>query len=311
MGANLHEYLVSIKAEGNLVSLIELLAQTTAKVSRILHDTDVRGTGTSNVFGDSQLSVDIKSDLVIFDMLAGSGLVSHAASEESPVLRKLAEAGEYIVLFDPLDGSSIADCNWAVGSIFGVYKRDESDTVLGRSGNDQVLSAVSMYGPRTTMIVAIAGKCVFELTILEDGVYRVSNEFPRPISKCIKVFSPANLRSTNDLPGYAKLVEEWMKRRLTLRYTGGMVPDVVGILIKGNGIFCSPVSQQAPAKLRLVFECAPIALIVETAGGLALTGTRDHERVLERVIRSMDDRVGIICGSSDEVEHAVEVISST
>jgi sedoheptulose-bisphosphatase len=87
-----------------------------------------------------------------------------------------------------------------------------------------------------------------------------------------------------------------------------MVPDVAAILVKKNGIFCSPVSGKAPAKLRLVFECAPIAKIIETAGGKALSGRESGESVLDIRIQSMDDRVGIVCGSSDEVVSAVDSI---
>lgn len=87
------------------------------------------------------------------------------------------------------------------------------------------------------------------------------------------------------------------------------MPDIASILLKGNGIFCSPVSTKAPAKLRLVFECAPIALIIETAGGAALN-EGSGSPILDIPIKSMDDRVGIVCGSSDEVTRAVSAIRS-
>jgi sedoheptulose-bisphosphatase len=149
---------------------------------------------------------------------------------------------------------------------------------------------------------------VFELSRIAENRWIITNEFARKIAENAKIFSPANLRSSQDLPGYAAVIDEWMTKRLTLRYTGGMVPDVASILIKGNGIFASPVSSKAPAKLRLVFECAPIAYIVEAAGGRALSGRNTSECVLDVVIESMDDRVGIVCGSKREVEKTVESI---
>ena len=173
------------------------------------------------------------------------------------------------------------------------------------------MSAVSVYGPRTTLIVAVPRRgLVFEATLVSASHWVITNEFVNGINNDAKYFSPANLRSASELSGYADLIGEWStQRRLTLRYTGGMVPDVVGILIKGSGIFCWPVSLRAPAKLRLVFECAPIALIVETAGGLALTGEKsENPLLLDKVITSLDDRAGIICGSRNEVLHALDVI---
>jgi sedoheptulose-bisphosphatase len=292
------------KLDTSLAELVNVLCDCTSAVSEILARTPAHHTGTSNLFGDAQLSVDVQSDRKIFEILANSGLVSHAASEEEPEVRFLSPSGQYTVCFDPLDGSSIVDCNWSVGSIFGVWK---SGAIIGRTGRDQILSAVAVYGPRTTLVVATKST-VFELTRIPNAAWEVTNEFEKKIAERAKIFSPANLRSAQDLPGYASLVDGWMSNRLTLRYTGGMVPDIVSILIKGNGIFCSPVSEKAAAKLRLVFECAPIAFIIEAAGGRALTGRKESEHVLDVVIQSTDDRIGIVCGSSVEVENAVKSI---
>jgi sedoheptulose-bisphosphatase len=289
--------------------LVKVLCDCTGAVADILASTPVHHVGTENQFGDAQLSVDVQSDKKIFEILESSGIVSHAASEEEPELRNINSAlsSGYVVCFDPLDGSSIVDCNWSVGSIFGIYDKSP----IGLSGKDQVMAAVSVYGPRTTLIIAKRDGSVVELTRTSDKDWILTNQFENGIKADAKIFSPANLRSAQDLPGYASLVDSWMSKRLTLRYTGGMVPDVAAILIKGNGIFCSPVSSKAPAKLRLLFECAPIAFIVEAAGGLALTGREKNERILDVKIQSTDDRIGIVCGSRNEVERAVESIITT
>lgn len=300
---DLDEFLGS-RVEREIVSLIRVLCDCTAAVSEILATTPVDHVGTANKFGDQQLTVDVDSDAKIFELLATSGLVSHAASEEEPEMRRLSQGGKFIVCSDPLDGSSIIDCNWSVGSIFGAWKCGGSGSLIGRTGRDQVLAAMAVYGPRTTLICA-TDDLVFELTKMGSNEWKVSSSFSACIRPTAKIFSPANLRAAQDLPGYSALVDEWMRNRLTLRYTGGMVPDVASILTKKNGIFCSPVSEKAPAKLRLVFECAPIAKIIETAGGKALSGRTENESILDIKIRSMDDRVGIVCGSSDEVDKAV------
>lgn len=303
-------YLESKNVDEDLTRLIQLLAKCTEGVSEIIKRSPVQPTGTANAFGDLQLSLDIQSDELIFDLLSScADLVAYAASEESPDLRLISSTGKFTLVFDPLDGSSIVDCNWTVGSIFGVFQ--SSPTIVGMCGRDQLMSAVSVYGPRTTLIIAVPQRLlVFEATLVSSSHWVITNEFVNGINNDAKFFSPANLRSASELSGYANLIDEWStQRRLTLRYTGGLVPDVVGILIKGSGIFCSPVSLGAPAKLRLVFECAPIALIVETAGGVALTGEKNEKPLLlDKVISSLDDRAGIICGSRNEVLHALDVI---
>lgn len=83
---------------------------------------------------------------------------------------------------------------------------------------------------------------------------------------CLQVFAPANLRAASQNIAYAQLVNRWIEAQYTLRYTGGMVPDVHHIIAKGHGIFCNPCSLSAPAKLRLLYECAPLALIIEVCG---------------------------------------------
>ena len=314
------EYLARKGVDADVIAMAACLCTCSKEVGVILATTPVHHVGTANAFGDAQLSVDVKSDQRIFDVLKQSRIVSHAASEEEPEIRELmtpmSETAQFTVCFDPLDGSSIVDCNWSVGSIFGVWPSVADGSVTGRCGRDQVLSAVAIYGPRTSVILAvgasacangITGGFVVEATLVNNE-WIVTNDFPTTIARTAKIFSPANLRAAQDLDGYASLVNEWMTKRLTLRYTGGMVPDVAGILIKGNGIFCSPVSAKAAAKLRLVFECAPIALLIELGGGMALTGRKIGEDVLDVKIESMDDRIGIVCGSADEVVAAVERI---
>ena len=116
-----------------------------------------------------------------------------------------------------------------------------------------------------------------------------------------KIFAPGNLRASNDNPRYKALVEHWMEERYTLRYTGGMVPDVYHMFAKSKGVFCNVSSVKAKAKLRLLYEVGPIGLIVECAGGCAIHEAHDHS-VLEEVIDDLDKRLGVCFGSKDEVD---------
>jgi len=227
-------------------------------------------TGTDNAFGDHQLDVDVKTDAVMFECLTKSEVVHVAASEENPIEIDCAckrngggESG-FSVGFDPLDGSSIFDANFAVGTIAGIWP---GKGLLNRRGCEQAASFVTMYGPKVTMALAIAARCTLsgeaislELTMGPE-VWFVSK--PRlTIAPKAKTFAPGNLRATADNTGYNALVNYWIQNKYTLRYSGGLVPDVYHILIKGEGVLSNASSPSAKAKLRLLFEAAPIALIV-------------------------------------------------
>ena len=224
--------------------------------------------GTQNNSGDDQLHLDIDCDNAVFSAIRKSGVFAIAASEETPQETDVApphsmeEAAMFSLGFDPLDGSSIIDANFSVGSIFGIWP---GKGVLGRNGRDQVASAVALYGPRTTLCIALpaasngTGKdLVLEVTLVKD---RHSWELSRDevtIAPDGKVFAPGNLRATNDNPQYDALLKHWIENRYTLRYSGGMVPDIYHIFAKGKGVFANVSSEKAKAKLRLLYEVAPM-----------------------------------------------------
>lgn len=114
-----------------------------------------------------------------------------------------------------------------------------------------------------------------------------------------KLFAPGNLRATQTHPGYSELVNYWITNGYTLRYTGGMVPDVNQLLIKGKGVFCNPATAKAPAKLRLLYECAPLAYLVERSGGMSSDGQMS---LLDVPVSQLEVRVQACYGSKDEVE---------
>jgi sedoheptulose-bisphosphatase len=205
------------------------------------------------------------------------------------------------VAFDPLDGSSIIGSNFSVGSIFGVMK---GRGFVGRSGKDMVGAAYAVYGPRTVLVVAYdrreaGGDCrrVVKEFVLVDGVFVFDSE--RKLGREGKVFAPANLRAGKRNAKYGDMMGYWMSNGYTLRYTGGMVPDIHNLLVNGGGVFCNPVSDQAPAKLRLLYECLPFAFVVESAGGTATQA--EGRRVLDAVVEHHDTRIPICLGSAEEV----------
>lgn len=265
--------------------------------------------GTTNEFGDNQLDVDVKADAVLFAAMRRSGVVAVASSEEMP--HEVACSGEgYSVAFDPLDGSSVIDANFAVGTILGIWP---GSTLLNRTGREQVCSLVVQYGPRVTAAVAfnkqitVSGEAIsIEITMHTAG-WKVS--IPRlSIAPVAKTFAPGNLRATLDNPQYKTLVEYWIDKQYTLRYSGGLVPDIYHILLKGQGVLANASSPSSKAKLRLLYECAPIALIIEAAGGASCVCPSEAAEPLEPLslldvpIDHLDRRVGVCFGSTTEVD---------
>jgi sedoheptulose-bisphosphatase len=195
------------------------------------------------------------------------------------------------------------DNNWAVGTIVGVW--DGLTTgLLGATGRDQVTSLVVQYGPRTTALLACSDG-VYEFTCLpaagSGDVRWICSRERIQIAEKTKIFSPANLRASQTLPGYNELVLQWMQERKTLRYTGGLVPDVYQQFTKEQGVFANPTCPSAPAKLRLAFEVAPFALLVEKAGGKTSDGVTGLS-CLDIRIDGIDQRTACCMGSSFEVE---------
>jgi len=298
-GADASVLLEATVADEDLRKLLAVCIDTCADIAHELQRTLVRKVGTQNSFGDEQLTVDMVADQLLFKRLEESKLVVAAASEEAVDLKELG-GSRFIVNFDPLDGSSIVDCNWAVGTIIGIFDaatlKDKS--LIGATGRQQVGSMMAVYGPRTTLLIALSDG-VYELFLQDPGAKKwVVSAARMTIGEVAKIFAPANLRAAQDLPGYRAQIDDWMARKLTLRYTGGLVPDVGQIFVKQQGVFANPCSAKAPAKLRLVFECAPIALLVETAGGASHSG---QGSTLDVPIENMDQRVPFCAGSKTDV----------
>lgn len=265
--------------------------------------------GTTNAFGDAQLDVDVKTDEVLFKVLKASGLVYVAASEENPVEIPCNGAG-YSVAFDPLDGSSIVDANFAVGTIVGIWP---GNGLLNRNGREQVASMVVQYGPRVTAALALNTSSTVSGTMISMELTMRPNAWIVSIPKFsiapkAKTFAPGNLRATSDSPNYMRLVQYWIEQKYTLRYSGGLVPDVYHILIKGEGVLSNASSPAARAKLRLLFEAGPIALIIEAAGGASCVCASEAAEALAPIslldvnISDLDKRVGVCYGSTQEVE---------
>ncbi|MBI5411557.1 fructose-1,6-bisphosphatase [Candidatus Peregrinibacteria bacterium] len=265
---------------------------------------DLGAAGTQNASGEAQMALDVVADKITIDNLMHCRLVNCAASEEQEKEFVCPSCGgtkgEYSVAFDPLDGSSLIDANLAIGSIFGIYK---GKGFVGKTGRDQAAALYIVYGPRTCLVYS-AGKGVHEFHLNDVGEFTLVRE-NLTVAETAKVFAPGNLRCVNQNPKYKALMDDWMAKEYTLRYSGGMVPDINHIFMKGQGIFTYPPypPKYPDGKLRLLFECAPFAYLMEQAGGAASNGSID---ILDIKIKDIHQRTPIYIGSKKEVEKAVK-----
>ncbi|RWW64787.1 hypothetical protein BHE74_00027959 [Ensete ventricosum] len=260
------------------------------------------GTACVNSFGDEQLAVDLLANKLLFEALQYSHVCKYACSEEVPELQDMGGPveGGFSVAFDPLDGSSIVDTNFTVGTIFGVWPGDK---LTGVTGRDQVAAAMGIYGPRTTYVIALKD-CpgTHEFLLLDEGWFSFASISLILMPERLHLTLPRGFREVAALlnSNYVclQLINYYVREKYTLRYTGGMVPDVNQIIVKEKGIFTNVTSPSSKAKLRLLFEVAPLGFLVEKAGGYSSDGTRS---VLDKVIENLDDRTQVAYGSKNEI----------
>lgn len=290
---NAHLFSVS-KASDDLRHLILDIARAAKYIQWSIRTTDAGLAGSRNQFGEEQVKLDVLSDEIIRSHLTESRLVQSFVSEEQDAEIELGTKLPFSVVFDPLDGSSLVDVNFAVGSIFGVYP---GESVIGKRPKDQLAALYVLYGPRTTLTYS-TGKGVHEFLLNDAGEFVLLREY-LGIGEVAKNYSPGNLRSIKDNPAYGETMKRWLDEELTLRYSGCMVADVHHIFSKGQGVFTNVGGKKYPdGKLRLVFECGPFAYLASQAGGMASDGAQS---ILDKKIDALDQRTPIIIGSTEEV----------
>jgi fructose-1,6-bisphosphatase I len=268
-------------------------------------------TGETNVQGEAVKKLDEIANETFIKVFQFSGLVCALASEEMEKPVKLPEnwpLGKYMLLFDPLDGSSNTDVNMPLGTIFSVLRYEgtgglPSDAELVRKGTEQVAAGYLMYGS-STMLVFTSGKGVNGFT-LDPGIgeYLLTHENIRipPRGKVYGVNEgnyhkwPAGTQRYID---YLKQSDKATGRPYSSRYSGCLTADVHRILL-GGGIYLYPGETDKPeGKLRLLYEANPLAMVVEQAGGKAGTGTM---RILDVEPKVLHQRVPLLIGSAEDV----------
>ncbi|XP_077570642.1 fructose-1,6-bisphosphatase isozyme 2 [Stigmatopora nigra] len=272
--------------------------------------------GCVNETGDDVKKLDVLSNDLVVNMLKASYSTCCMVSEEDKelILTPKDKRGKYVVCFDPLDGSSNIDCLASIGTIFAIYKRvtegEPSEEDALQPGSKIVCAGYALYGSAT--LVALSTGAGLNFFMLDPAI----GEFILT-ERNVKIKPRGKIYSLNE--GYAKYfhpsVNHYIEHKKNpedggapygARYVGSMVSDVHRTITYG-GIFMYPANQKSPeGKLRLLYECNPIAFLVEQAGGVATTGT---QRVLDVRPRALHQRVPFVVGSPDDVNEYLGFVS--
>ncbi|MDR2099479.1 MAG: class 1 fructose-bisphosphatase [Campylobacteraceae bacterium] len=268
--------------------IIDAISAAAVRVKKAIEFSDTGYSEHINKTGDTQLKLDIISDLIIEEEFAKVSSIKSIISEEKDETKLLHAKGRYTIGYDPLDGSSLVDVNLAVGSIFGIYEN-------GTDGSNIVAAAYVVYGPRVELVTAQN----------EVTLYRLNESEKFVKAREIKLNEKGKLNATGATqkgwaPYHKKLIDEIFAEGYRLRYSGGMVPDLHQILLKGGGLFSYPSTTDAPkGKLRLVFEVFPFAFIFEKALGAAIDGKK---RILDLKASRIHDTSPCFFGSKEEIK---------
>lgn len=299
---DLRRYLREHEDNRDLTRLICEIAEASKYIINSIRTGDLGVAGTSNLYGEEQLALDVLSDRILRKRLLHSGVVANIVSEETDEIIPISTEceGKFSVAYDPLDGSSLVDVNLAVGTIVSIF---EGGDIL-QAGRNQRAALYILYGPRTTLVLT-TGKGVHEFAMNQLMEYTLVQENIRMAPQA-SIYSPGGLRSLYT-PGTEKFVSYLEEKGTKLRYSGGLVPDINQVLIKGKGIFFYPHLRGQPnGKLRVLYELNPMSFLVEQAGGAASTG---RERILDLVPESIDQRAPVFIGCQEDVAKAEEFIS--
>lgn len=303
---------------GDLVDLVCEIARACKSIGRSIDRAGLAGglgsAGTRNVQGETQKKLDVLSNDILVEIVGGCGLVAGVVSEEMDqpfTVAKPGRGGNYLALFDPLDGSSNIDVNISVGTIFSVLPNPQPGSTPDsrdflQAGRDQVCAGFVLYGPATVLVLTTGqGTDAFTLDSAVGEFMLSRQAIAIPADTQEFAINASNQRFW-ELP-VQRYIEECLLgdtgprgKNFNMRWVASMVADVYRVLWRG-GVFLYPKDNKDPTKagkLRLMYEANPMGLLVEQAGGGASTGRR---RILDIEPEHLHQRVPVVLGSSAEV----------
>ncbi|MEZ5629168.1 MAG: class 1 fructose-bisphosphatase [Burkholderiaceae bacterium] len=311
------------RVDGHIPSQLRLLLEVVARACKSISHAVNKGAlggvlgsaGSENVQGEVQKKLDIIANEVLIDANEWGGHLAAMASEEMDAIHVVPNRypkGEYLLLFDPLDGSSNIEVNVSIGTIFSVLKMPEGDRGVEEAdflqpGRCQVAAGYCVYGPQTTLVLTVGdGVAMFTLD-REQGSFVLTEDNVRiPEDTREFAINMSNMRHWDE--PVKRYIDECLQGKegprgkdFNMRWVASMVADVHRIMTRG-GIFMYPWDKrepQKPGKLRLMYEANPMGWLIEQAGGAATNG---HQRILDVQPRQLHERVSVILGSRNEVE---------
>ena len=323
---SLTQYLVEIQREkglipGELRLLLEVVARACKRISLAVSKGDLAGVlgeaGTNNIQGEAQKKLDVIANETLLEANEWGGHLAAMASEEMEGVYSIPNRyprGEFLLLFDPLDGSSNIDVNVSIGTIFSVLHLPEGVTEpteehFMQPGTRQLAAGYAVYGPSTLLVLTV-GDGVAKFTLdKETGSWTMTGNHLR-IPEETREFAINASNARHWYPPVRRYVDELLAGRtgprgkdFNMRWVASMVADVHRILCRG-GIFMYPGDAREPdkpGKLRLMYEANPMAFLIEQAGGAATNGV---QRIMEIQPSKLHERVAVFLGSKREVERA-------
>jgi fructose-1,6-bisphosphatase I len=299
--------------------LLEVVARACKSISQAVSKGALGGVlgtaGSENVQGEVQKKLDIIANEVLIEANEWGGHLAAMASEEMDsiyVVPNRYPQGEYLLLFDPLDGSSNIDVNASIGTIFSVLKKPEGPAGVEekdflQAGNKQVAAGYCIYGSQTTLVLTVGdGVAMFTLDREQGSFFLIEENVQIPLDTKEFAINMSNMRHW-DAP-VKRYIDECLEGKVgprgkdfNMRWVASMVGDVHRILCRG-GVFLYPWDQREPekaGKLRLMYEANPMSWLVEQAGGAATNG---KDRILDIQPGKLHERVSVLLGSKNEVE---------
>jgi fructose-1,6-bisphosphatase I len=271
-------------------TIFDTIKKVAIKIDHAIKTEDLGYANSENSSGEDQLKLDVKSDYIIEEAFGDISIVKSLVSEEKEGVLELHDDGKYTICYDPLDGSSLADVNLSVGSIFGIYEGE-------LKAENLVASAYVVYGPRIELVLATK-ETKPQHYRAQDGLFNFISEIT--LNEKGKLNAPGGTQQ-NWSDYHKTFVDDLFAQGYRLRYSGGMVPDLHHILLKGGGIFSYPGTSDVPqGKLRQLFEVIPFAFIYEQAGGQAVNDK--GLRLMEIVPSHPHDTSPCFFGSNYEID---------
>ena len=321
INTNFKQYLASAKPKGAAIpaGLQDLLLAVVNTCSTLSHEVAqgaliglLGSAGSGNVQGEVQQKLDIIANDQLIDGVKGCKSLAGLASEEMELPVAVRGTGDYLLLFDPLDGSSNIDVNVSIGTIFSILKKQSPNAPLQTSdfllsGRHQVAAGYVVYGPQTTMALTLGDGVVMFTLNKETGEFLLIKDTVT-ISPSTKEFAINMSNMRHWAEPVRRYVEECLAgttgvrdKDFNMRWIASMVADVHRVLSRG-GVFMYPWDKRDPkkaGKLRLMYEANPMSFLVEQAGGASINGT---QTIMDLQPTGLHERVSVMLGSKEEID---------